>query len=70
WRLSTSRAADMPAFTVFDIKTLIAIATLRPSNIAQLLSVSGVGPVKADRYGEAILEIIASQNNETPINIS
>ncbi|MBJ7514571.1 MAG: HRDC domain-containing protein, partial [Acidimicrobiia bacterium] len=38
--------------------------------LTQLLSVSGVGPVKAERYGEAILEIIASQNNETPINIS
>jgi superfamily II DNA helicase RecQ len=70
WRLSTSRAASIPAFTVFDNKTLTAIATHRPSNIAELLTVSGVGPVKAERYGEAILEIIASQNNETPINIS
>ncbi|MBJ7514572.1 MAG: HRDC domain-containing protein, partial [Acidimicrobiia bacterium] len=70
WRLSTSRAADMPAFTVFDNKALIAIATLRPSNIAELLTVSGVGPVKAERYGEAILEIIARHNVEISLDIA
>ncbi|CAB4796419.1 unannotated protein [freshwater metagenome] len=59
WRLSTARAASTAAFTVFYNKTLIAIATLRPSNITELLAVSGVGPVKAERYGETILEIIA-----------
>ena len=69
WRLSTSRAASIPAFTVFDNKTLTAIATHRPSNLTQLLSVSGVGPVKAERYGEAILEIIARQNEEAPLDI-
>ena len=70
WRLSTSRAASIPAFTVFDNKTLTAIATRRPANITELLTVSGVGPVKAERHGEMILEIIARQNDETPINIS
>jgi len=70
WRLSTSRAAIIPECEYFDNKTLTAIATHRPSNITELLSVSGVGPVKAERYGEAILEIIARQNDETPINIS
>ncbi|AKL73039.1 HRDC domain-containing protein [Actinobacteria bacterium IMCC26256] len=69
WRLSTSRAASIPAFTVFDNKTLTAIATHRPSNLTQLLSVSGVGPVKAERYGEAILEIIARHNVEISLDI-
>ena len=69
WRLSTSRAANMPAFTVFDNKTLTAIATHRPSNLTQFLSVPGVGPVKAERYGKMILEIIALQNEEASLDI-
>ena len=39
--------------------TLAAIAELKPTSVAQLARVNGVGPAKIDRYGETILAIVA-----------
>ena len=34
------------------------LAVARPSNTAELLAVKGMGPKKAEMYGDAILQII------------
>lgn len=62
WRRDQSRAADVPAFVIFNDATLTAIAKRRPTTQTQLLGVSGVGPVKAQRFGADVLRIVA----ETP----
>ncbi|MFI2103927.1 ATP-dependent DNA helicase UvrD2 [Isoptericola sp. NPDC019693] len=59
WRLSVARETDKPAFTVLGDATLAAIAELRPTSVAQLARVNGVGPAKIDRYGQTILAIVA-----------
>ncbi len=59
WRLSISKANDVPAYVVFNDKTLHAIANDRPTNKSSLLAVSGVGPAKAERYGEDVLRLVA-----------
>jgi DNA helicase-2/ATP-dependent DNA helicase PcrA len=59
WRLETSRDQDVPAFVVFSDATLRAIAERRPANRAELAGVPGVGAVKLDRYGAAVLEVCA-----------
>ena len=59
WRRAESRKADVPAFVIFNDATLIAVATARPRTRAQLLQVSGVGPVKAQRFGDDLLRIVA-----------
>jgi len=59
WRLSVARETDKPAFTVLGDATLAAIAELKPTSVAQLARVNGVGPAKIDRYGETILAIVA-----------
>ena len=59
WRLRLSRAASAPAYVIFPNTTLAAIASARPSTPSALLDVPGVGPVKADRYGEAVLALVA-----------
>ena len=46
----------VPAYIVFSDKTLRAMAEGRPSTPEELLAVSGVGPLKLERYGEAFLE--------------
>jgi len=48
----------VPAYVVFSDATLIAMAAARPQTEAELLDVSGVGPTKLDRYGEAFLEVL------------
>jgi ATP-dependent DNA helicase RecQ len=45
----------VPAYIVFSDKTLTEMAQKQPRNATQLLSVSGVGATKLERYGEAFL---------------
>ncbi len=59
WRLATAKEQGVPAFVVFSDATLQAIAARRPAGLAQLADVPGVGAVKLDRYGAAVLEICA-----------
>ncbi len=49
----------MPAFVVFDDRTLVALARSRPATVSELLAVPGVGPAKADRYGNELLALLA-----------
>ena len=59
WRRTQAKEADVAAFVIFNDATLIAVAAARPRNRAELLRVSGVGPVKAQRFGEDLLRIVA-----------
>lgn len=59
WRLSIAKANDVPAFVIFNDKTLHAIASDRPTTEAGLLGVSGIGPTKAAQYGEDVLRLVA-----------
>jgi DNA helicase-2/ATP-dependent DNA helicase PcrA len=60
WRSETARAANVPAFVVFHDTTLRAIACAHPRDRRALLAVSGVGEVKASRFGDDVLRIVAS----------
>ncbi len=60
WRLGVSRSSNVPAYVVFADATLAAIAAARPRDTPSLLRLPGVGPVKIDRFGEQVLEVVAS----------
>jgi DNA helicase-2/ATP-dependent DNA helicase PcrA len=51
---------DRPAYTVFDDKTLAAIATALPDDLPSLSTVRGVGAVKLEQYGDEVLELSAA----------
>ncbi|MDQ3462483.1 MAG: HRDC domain-containing protein [Actinomycetota bacterium] len=55
----------VPAFVVFHDTTLAAIAEARPASRDALLALPGLGPVKAERYGEALLAVVATGNPST-----
>ena len=57
-RKSIADQQGVPAYIVFSDKTLRAMAEGRPSTPEELLAVSGVGPLKLERYGEAFLEAV------------
>jgi superfamily II DNA helicase RecQ len=57
-RSTEARARAVPAYCVFTDATLRNIATLGPTDEAGLLSIKGVGPGTAERYGAAILELV------------
>ncbi len=48
----------VPAFVVFNDATLRGLASFRPVTPEAMLKVSGVGPAKVERYGEAFLAAI------------
>jgi DNA helicase-2/ATP-dependent DNA helicase PcrA len=48
----------VPAYTVFHDSTLEEIARRRPGSTAELRAVSGVGAVKLERYGIAVLGVV------------
>lgn len=58
WRADTAREQGVPAYIVFNNRTLAAIATQHPTTHDELLDVSGIGPTKAERYGNELLELI------------
>jgi ATP-dependent DNA helicase RecQ len=58
WRMKVSKEAGVPAYVVFDNKTLAMIALAKPGSRAALLAVPGVGPTKLDRYAEDVLQIV------------
>jgi len=59
WRLDTAREQSVPAYVVFSDATLQAIADARPGSRAELAGIPGIGAVKLDRYGAAVLELCA-----------
>ncbi len=63
WRSATAKTAGVPAYVVFNDATLYEIAALRPQNDDDLLSISGIGPVKLERYGEDIHAIVNGNND-------
>ena len=60
WRAATARATGVPAYVVFHDTTLAAVAEAKPRDRAALLALPGVGPVKVERYGDALLSLVAA----------
>jgi ATP-dependent DNA helicase RecQ len=61
WRADVAREHGVPAYTVFHDKTLHEIARELPRTLEELHAVSGVGATKLERYGAALLEIVARE---------
>jgi DNA helicase-2/ATP-dependent DNA helicase PcrA len=59
WRSTAARASGVPAYVIFHDTTLAAVAEARPKTRSSLLALPGLGPVKAERYGEALLQVVA-----------
>jgi ATP-dependent DNA helicase RecQ len=60
WRLGVARQQGVPPYVILHDKTLLAIVTARPQSTDGLLDVPGMGPAKVEKYGTAILALVAS----------
>jgi DNA helicase-2/ATP-dependent DNA helicase PcrA len=58
WRLQRSRDDGVPAYVVFDNKTLEEIAARAPSDRGELAAVPGIGPKKLDQYADEVLDLL------------
>ena len=59
WRADLAREQGVPAFVILHDKTLRELASRRPASLPELLDIPGIGQSKAERYGEALLRILA-----------
>jgi ATP-dependent DNA helicase UvrD/PcrA len=62
WRRRLARAAGVPAYVIFPDATLHAVAATRPASPDALLALPGVGPVKLQRHGGAVLELVRAHH--------
>lgn len=58
WRKEKAQQQGVPAFVIFNDKTLEQIAAGKPQTDDELLAVDGIGPVKLEKYGEALLQMV------------
>ncbi len=65
-RAQFAQEEDVPAYIVFSNAALADMAARRPRDMGEFLQVSGVGYVKAARYGERFLALIAAWQEANP----
>ncbi|MGV9820778.1 DNA helicase RecQ [Nocardia xishanensis] len=61
WRGATAKEQGVPAYVVFHDATLREIATRKPTSLAQLGAIGGIGENKLAKYGEQVLEVLAAE---------
>ncbi len=57
-RLMYAKKQGVPAYVIFTDSTLAEMSSKKPMTESQFLSVSGVGRIKYEKYGEAFLRVI------------
>ncbi|MEF8724287.1 MAG: DNA helicase RecQ [Candidatus Accumulibacter delftensis] len=62
WRLAQAREQGVPAYVILHDRTLGEIAALLPASVSALLAVPGIGAAKAERYGDALLALVAARH--------
>jgi ATP-dependent DNA helicase RecQ len=60
WRGTAAREQGVPAYVIFHDATLREIATRRPTSLAALGQISGIGEAKLARHGQAVLDTLAA----------
>jgi ATP-dependent DNA helicase RecQ len=64
-RKELADAQGVPAYIVFSDKVLMEIAARKPASEAEMLEVSGVGPAKLRRYGQAFLRLLSDPSRQS-----
>jgi DNA helicase-2/ATP-dependent DNA helicase PcrA len=58
WRRKRAEADGVPAYVVFNDRTLAALSERQPRSRGELLAVEGIGPSKLDKYGDELLALL------------
>lgn len=62
-RLEIAREEKVPPYIVFSDKTLLSMCVIKPEDKKSMLSVSGVGEFKYEKYGERFLACVNQQRS-------
>jgi ATP-dependent DNA helicase RecQ len=58
-RAEIAKSRGVPAYVVALDRTLVEMAQVRPKTTDQLLMLHGMGPARAEQYGESFLRVLA-----------
>ncbi|TDP89834.1 ATP-dependent DNA helicase RecQ [Leucobacter luti] len=61
WRGEEAKRQGVPGYVVFGDATLAALAVHLPRTDEELLAISGIGAVKLERYGAAVLSTLGAE---------
>jgi len=59
WRAAEAKAQSVPPYVIFHDAVLRELAAVRPASLDELGQVKGVGASKLERYGAAVLGMVA-----------
>jgi ATP-dependent DNA helicase RecQ len=62
-RSKFAKAQNVPAYVVFSDRTLVELATHRPTSEAAMREIHGSGDAKLTRYGTAFLDVVRTHKN-------
>lgn len=69
-RLKLAQEANLPAFTIFNDATLLAMAGIKPKTEMELLQISGVSENKMGKFGWDFLRVIEQHTSQkSPLRI-
>jgi ATP-dependent DNA helicase RecQ len=60
WRAAEAKAQRIPPYVIFHDSVLREIAAVRPTSVEELGQIRGVGASKLQRYGAAVLAVLAA----------
>ncbi|MEM1375103.1 MAG: DNA helicase RecQ [Pseudomonadota bacterium] len=63
-RRELAEAQKVPAYVIFNDRTLIEMAEQRPQSLDSMAGINGVGAKKLEKYGRAFLSVIAGDAPE------
>jgi ATP-dependent DNA helicase RecQ len=60
-RSELAKEQSVPAFVIFNDKTLLEMAQVQPQSLSEMRSIVGVGERKLKKYGKIFLRVIVGQ---------
>ena len=67
WRNTMAAEQNVPAYVIMHQSHLLAISDFLPTSIEELALIKGVGKLRAQKFGEDIIAIIAEHCNENNV---
>ena len=58
WRNEVAKSKGIPAYTVFTNTSIEELSTSKPTELDELYDINGIGKVKLNKYGKAVIGII------------
>ncbi len=62
WRIERAKRDGVPAYVVFNDKTLDDILLRRPCDLSSLGQCHGIGPAKLDRFGDELIGVMDAKS--------